>query len=1049
VDHITTAIDEIGVDHLISLLTVAQTNTMEIHTRIVHLKAPDMDIHKAAYHTNMKRITSLHRQFHRIKAQFIPTPSSSIGSSLTGTGPATTHVNLPRLDLPSFDGNITEWMSFRDLFVTAVHNKSLSDSQRLIHLKSVLTGEAAPLIRSTIITDANYAIAWKQLQDRYQNDRELLFAVLRRLLSQQQVSVCSAASIRSLADTTRECISSLDVLSLTLDKTSNAILLYITFQKLDSASKEMWEESLNHNDIPDLGDLFKFMEQRGRALLAGSTTRVPARTTTVPDVKKPFRTHHTKAEHNCKVCTETHPIYRCSKLRGMSISEKYETIKRISLCFNCLNEGHSTASCSSTGRCRICKEKHNTLLHRDRDSRSSFDSSKESNVEPSASSASSSNPHKNVPQTSAHCIDDTAIKQSLLATALIRVKTGQGDELLCRALLDGGSTASFITSSCVQRLNLRKRSTTTEVVGLASASVGTAKGITTFVIKPHFQASQSYCVNALIMPTVTGVLPSYACDPSVWNHLGGLKLADPEYFKPATVDILLGSDLFWSLLQDGRRCGPIEAPIGIRSTLGWLIAGPVDAMSQHMAVNHADIDLNRTLQKFWEIEEIATTRIFTPEEQLAEQHFTSTHSRLTSGRYSVELPWKNPRPTIGSSRETALRRFKQLEKRLQTNPEYQQEYTKFMREYSDLNHMSPCSIDNVLNCKGPVYYIPHHFVLKSDSTTTKFRVVFDGSASSSNGISLNSSMLIGPTIQDSIVDILMRFRVHPITFTADIAKMYRQIEVDDKDRDMQRILWRESPSDPIQGFRLNTVTYGTAAAPYLATRTLQQLAKDKQSSFPMASEVFLRDFYVDDLMSGSATVESGKEIQNQLLQMIYKGRFSLRKWSSNCPDLINSLPNELRESNPTTTIDMDISVKTLGVHWNTHLDQFQFRINHIVNPETKYTKRKVLSEISKIFDPLGWLSPVIISAKIMMQQVWKTEIGWDELVTGPLLQDWLAFQSSLNQLSSISLPRCIRPRPPSSIHMAQFCDASEKAYAAVVFTCAYFDNGESHLHHHL
>jgi hypothetical protein len=119
--------------------------------------------------------------------------------------------------------------------------------------------------------------------------------------------------------------------------------------------------------------------------------------------------------------------------------------------------------------------------------------------------------------------------------------------------------------------------------------------------------------------------------------------------------------------------------------------------------------------------------------------------------------------------------------------------------------------------------------------------------------------------------------------------------------------------------------------------------------------------------------------------MMDKGRFSLRKWSSNCPDLLNSLPNELRESNPTTTIDMEISVKTLDVHWNTHLDQFQFRINHIVNPETKYTKRKVLSEISKIFDPLGWLSPVIISAKIMMQQVWKTEIRWDELVTGPLL----------------------------------------------------------------
>jgi hypothetical protein len=426
-------------------------------------------------------------------------------------------------------------------------------------------------------------------------------------------------------------------------------------------------------------------------------------------------------------------------------------------------------------------------------------------------------------------------------------------------------------------------------VGLASASVGTAKGITTFIINPHFQASQSYSVNALIMPNVTGVLPSYACDPSVWNHLVGLELADPKYYKPAAVDILLGSDLFWSLLQDGRRCGPQEAPIRIRSTLGWLIARPVDGSSQQVIVNHAELDLNSTLQRFWEIEEVATTRLFPPEEQHAEKHFASTHIRLASGQYSVKLPWKSPRPTVGSSREIALRRLRQLEKRLSKNSDHNKEYTKFMREYRHRNHMSLIENHIVLTCGGPSYYVPHHFVLKNDSTTTKFRVVFDESASSSNGIFFNSSMLVGPTIQDSLVDILMRFRIHPVAFTADIANMYRQIEIDYADRDMQRILWRESPTDPIQEFRLNTVTYGTAAALFLATRTLQQVAMDEVSSFPMASAVALRDFYVDDLMSSTDTVESGLQVQSQLNSMMDRGGFNLRKWSSNCPELLNSL----------------------------------------------------------------------------------------------------------------------------------------------------------------
>jgi hypothetical protein len=192
-------------------------------------------------------------------------------------------------------------------------------------------------------------------------------------------------------------------------------------------------------------------------------------------------------------------------------------------------------------------------------------------------------------------------------------------------------------------------------------------------------------------------------------------------------------------------------------------------------------------------------------------------------------------------------------------------------------------------------------------------------------------------------------------------------------------------------------------------------------------------------------MESGLQVQShsQLNSMMDRGGFSLRKWSSNCPELLNSLPAELRESNTTTTINMDISVKTLGVHWNTHLDQFQFRIDHVIDPAMKYTKRKILLDISKIFDPLGWLSPVISSAKMMMQEVWKADIGWDELVTGTLLKEWLEFLSNLTQLSLITIPRCILPKTPSSIHVAGFCDASEKAYGVVGYTCAYFHNSKS------
>lgn len=167
----------------------------------------------------------------------------------------------------------------------------------------------------------------------------------------------------------------------------------------------------------------------------------------------------------------------------------------------------------------------------------------------------------------------------------------------------------------------------------------------------------------------------------------------------------------------------------------------------------------------------------------------------------------------------AQQHFYNLERKLLKNPTLTLDYKNFMIEFLDLDYMEVVQDTNV-----PTYYLPHHCVFKSNSLTTKMRVVIDGFATIKSGHSLNDILLWGPTVQPDLISILLRFRIHKIALTADIGKMYRQIRVSPEYCDLQRICYRDSPAKPLNDYRLLIVTYGTRAASFLATRCLLELS---------------------------------------------------------------------------------------------------------------------------------------------------------------------------------------------------------------------------------
>ena len=237
----------------------------------------------------------------------------------------------------------------------------------------------------------------------------------------------------------------------------------------------------------------------------------------------------------------------------------------------------------------------------------------------------------------------------------------------------------------------------------------------------------------------------------------------------------------------------------------------------HITTFHTSItSSDDVLTKFWEIEEFPSDQAsLSVEERTVVRHFESNHARSKEGRFIVPLP-KDPKARpIGESRSQAVKRFLSLERSLNQKGCFQ-EFDTVMQEYLNLKHAEAVPSPDLNKPTELTFYLPIHAVYKASSTTTKIRAVFDASAKSFTGVSLNDTLLVGPTIHPPLVDVLLRFRLYPVALTADVSKMYRAIELTDADKDLHRFVWRSNSSDPLKDYRMTRVTFGVSASSFAA-----------------------------------------------------------------------------------------------------------------------------------------------------------------------------------------------------------------------------------------
>ncbi|XP_032569851.1 uncharacterized protein LOC116800206 [Drosophila sechellia] len=880
---------------------------------------------------------------------------------------------LPKIQIPTFLGDSKEWDLFNELFTELIHvREDLSPSLKFNYLKSALKGEARNVVTHLLLgSGENYEATWEFLTKRYENKRNIFSDHMNRLMDMPNLNLESNKQIKTFIDTINESIYIIK-LKAQLPEDVDAIFAHIILRKFNKESLNLYESHVKKTkEIQALSDVMDFLEQRLNSISSFSQEVKP--------VKKMINNNKNKNySDNCAYCKlPGHYLIQCHKFKIMNPAERSDWVRKNGICLRCLRHPFGK-KCISEQLCSTCRKPHHTLLH-----------------------FAGHNPEKvNTCRTTG---------QALLATALIQVKSRYGGFEQLRALIDSGAQSTIISEESAQILKLKKFRSHTEISGVSSTGTCISKHKAVISIR---NSPKNLEIEAIILPKLMKALPvnTINVDQKKWKNF---RLADPDFNKPGRIDLIIGADVYTHILQNGVI--KIDGLLGQKTDFGWIVSGCKKSKGKETIVA-TTIEI-KELDRYWEVEEEEKDDI---ESEICENKFIKTTKKDSDGRYIVSIPFKED-VTLGDSKKQAIARYMNLEKKLKRNEKLKVDYTKFMNEYMDLGHMIEVSDEGK-------YFLPHQAVIRDSSLTTKLRVVFDASAKTTNNKSLNDIMWVGPRVQKDIFDIIIKWRKWEFVVSADIEKMYRQIKIDNDDQKYQYILWRNSPKEKIKTYKLTTVTYGTASAPYLATRVLVDIADKCKNQ--VISAIIRNDFYMDDLMTGADSVEEANKLITLILHELQKVGFNLRKWISNNSKILTTV--EDTGDNKVLNIIENECVKTLGLKWEPQNDLFKFSVN--CNDESKnINKRVVLSTLAKIFDPLGWLAPVTVSGKLFIQKLWINKSEWDQELSIEDKNYWEKYKENLLLLENIRIPRWINSNSSSVIQIHGFADASEKAYAAVVY----------------
>lgn len=943
---------------------------------------------------------------------------------------------LPPITIKTFTGKVNDicYYSFINLFDSAIHsNITLSNCDKMHFLLSHLEGEALDVVKHLYITNENYITARQLLKDRYDNKPAVINHHITAILDLASISKCTASALREMVTIVKQHLGALHNFNVPV-KEWDLVVIAILQKKLDNFTLRNYHlETKTTNKLPTLAYFLNFLEQRAAAL---ETTENPkgynVRERAL--VAVPLSSQQIQ---KCKFCLSSpiHKLHECAKFKLAPLKSRNLFVKQNKLCIICLR--FHADKCRYSFRCVICKGNHNTLLH-----------------EGSAHTSAALVQDSTIPNNEVSLVANNVSKFVLLPTVKVRLLDKFGNDIIIRGVLDSGSQVSLILHNIVSNINCNLKNNYSQLTGIGHGELH--PNYKTSIDIRSFSNNFKFTVDCLVVDNITCDIPQQNINAYNFKIPADIELADPDFYKSEQISLLLGSDVFFNLLQQDRM-SIINENLFLQATkLGYVLVGNLSTdkynntpvlknvvsyltmYEENKSLIKKDseiVEINDLLSKFWSCEDVP--HVFTEAEteyDLAEQIFSQSVT-LQNNRFAVALPLKQTlaKINIGNSFSYALKRFYNLEKRFQRDPQLFYKYKQFIDEYIQLGHAKVIDISELDINNKPYYILAHHPIFNPQSPTTALRVVFDGSMQTEKGVSLNDYMLNGKNVQNDLFNILVLFRLYKFTLICDIKKMFRQVLIHPQYCCLQNILWRDNKDENITCIQLKTVTYGQKSSTFLATRCLYELATKYKQMYPLGAKALLQYTYVDDVNIGSNNLSELLEIKRQLIEILNLGGFEPHKWNTND----SNLAKNKNENVASSEIDLckNVSepwVRSLGIIYNFDTDKLVIKA-----PKQEilqfYTKKQLVSFVGRLFDPMGLVSPIILQGKYFMQQAAISKVPWDEKVPKELNEEFKKFALSLVNMPDIQIDRHLNLSNIKVAEIVGFCDASTKAYGCCLY----------------
>ncbi|TWW61438.1 hypothetical protein D4764_04G0000850 [Takifugu flavidus] len=646
----------------------------------------------------------------------------------------------------------------------------------------------------------------------------------------------------------------------------------------------------------------------------------------------------------------------------------------------------------------------------------------------------------------------------LLPVVPVKVKSrNSGRSIETYAFMDPRSTATFCTADLRKKLNEKGKLTRISLSTMGENNAGEQKLITSYLLtdlevcnlegEEYLQLLKGFTHSNI--PVQRENIPSQQ-HLQKWSYLSDVNSPHIN----ANVGLLIGANNSklmepWHVINSQE-----EGPYAVKTVLGWMVCGPVTNENTLFRGKTAHYGVNRVAVE--EVEQLLIQqynkdfpeRLYDDKEEMSQEDKLFMQSvqkttKFTDGHYCVGLPLRDKDVKMANNRCVAEQRAAALKRKLMKNKEFLEDYRRFMDSILEKGYAMEVPQDQLSRDDNRVWYVPHHGVYHPKKK--KIRVVFDCNATFQD-VSLNGQLMQGPDLTNTLIGALMRFREEPIAMMADIESMFYQVRVPGTDADLLRFLWWPNGdlSAPVKDYRMVVHLFGATSSPSVASYALRRTAEDRRgTAAPEAMETVLRNFYVDYCLKSVATEEEAVALVKSLRYLCAEGGFSLTKWVSNSRRVLSSIPAELRA---TELKDLDLAQddlpteRALGVQWCT----FTYRIKSQDKPKTR---RGILSVVNSTYDPLGFLVPLILPAKLLMRDLCKEKLGWDEDFSDSRTERWYKWLEDLTLVSGFSISRCVKPKNFGTTKVARlhhFSDASEVAYGTASYLVLENDKGRIH-----